>query len=304
MFRGPCRPRCRPLVACELRRRRAMPSRLLALAFVAVLSGCPGSIDDPTPFVEHEGSSCPDTYDVERDLFGGTCAQLACHSGGSIAAAGLDLAAPNIGERIMAHRSVDCGGRALVNPADLEGSYMMEKVDAIEPACGDQMPSGLEPLSPIERTCLMEYLQALAGSVDGGVPPALDAGTIEPPLAPIEIEAEAMTLEGYVVDTVHPDLIRLPDTVPMGIASATIDTAGTYQLRVYAIREPDGQPSLSVRVGGVEVASETFALGTADIEPIVLGPYEVDVAAGDRIELVGASNMGAWARVDRVELTP
>jgi hypothetical protein len=285
-----------------------MPARLLVLVSTGavILSGCPGAIEDPAPFLMFEGSTCPDTYDVERDLFAGTCGQLACHSGGpALAASGLDLASPGIGPRIMAHRSEDCGGRALVDPGDLDGSYLLQKIDHEMPACGDRMPSGLEPLSGLERACLRDYLAALAGSIDGGVPiPELDAGAPVEVLEPITIEAEAMTLEGYVVDAAYPDAIRLPDAVPTGTAAHELARTGSYTLRVFALREPDGQPTLTIRVGGVVVAGETFALGAAEVEPMVLGPYEVDVEAGDSIVLEGAANEGAWARVDRVELTP
>lgn len=152
--------------------------RLAVLAAAAILTGCPGSIDDPARF-RNVGSTCPDDFDVEADLFRATCAQLGCHTGGpSLAAAGLDLGAPGVGQRLLSHRSAECGGRLLVDPNDLGASYLLEKVDRDEPECGERMPDGMAPLNATERACLGAYLEALAATVpDGAVPPPLpDAG--------------------------------------------------------------------------------------------------------------------------------
>jgi hypothetical protein len=153
-----------------------MPSRLaraLIAACALVLAGCPGSIDDPSRFRAAANAICPDDFDVERDLFARTCAQLTCHTGGpTLAASGLDLSAPGVRERLLMHTSADCAGRPLIDPERVEDSYLFVKVDQDSPPCGDRMPSGMAVLNPIERACLGEYVSALIAPSDGGVPAA------------------------------------------------------------------------------------------------------------------------------------
>ncbi len=307
---------------------RTLPPGIVPLAVAASLTlvGCPGEIDDPLAFRVARASQCPSDYDVEQDLFAATCGTLGCHTGGSIAAAGLDLTADGAGERILAHTSAECDNRPMVDTSDLLGSYFLEKLGE-SPACGDPMPSGLPPLNGLERTCLEAYLAELAGVEppmrDGGVPrdagprmdagPEVDAGP-RPDAGPgadagdpttVVIQAESMTLTGYEVDAADATLIRLPDMVTSGTATATFDGAsGNYQMSVFIIEEPDGQPTLTVRVAGADVATETYNLTAAANEPRTLGPYAVTVANGDTIELAGMSESDAWARIDRVELTP
>lgn len=287
------------------------PTRLvLALAGAALLTGCPGAIDDPQRFRNGAGH-CPDDFDVEADLFRATCAELGCHTGGpSLAAAGLDLGAPGVGPRLLAHRSRECGGRSLIDPYHLGDSYLVEKVDEDVPSCGDRMPSGLAPLNGIERVCLTEYLTALAASAtaDGAVPPVLDgatpAGDAGTP-APVTIEAEAMSLTGYEPDAVNAGVIRIPDLATTGTASATFEgIAATYRMTIHVWAEADGQSTLTVRAGGVQIADETYPLASADLEPVALGPYELQLAPGDVIELEGQVGGAAWARVDRLEIAP
>ncbi|MGF1469350.1 MAG: hypothetical protein ACFCGT_24795 [Sandaracinaceae bacterium] len=146
----------------------------LAIAFAPLLAGCPGTIADEAPFRRAALGACPEGFDAERDLIAPSCAQLGCHAGGEpLAAAGLDLTPP-AGERILAHRSEECDGRALVDPADTAASYFLEKLED-DPACGERMPRGLPPLTPREAACLEEFLGTLGGGTDAGVP-ALDGG--------------------------------------------------------------------------------------------------------------------------------
>lgn len=147
-----------------------------ALFSAVLLSGCPGSIDDPLLFRQSHGGgsgwdgTCPPDFDVVEEIFKPSCGTLGCHTGEQFAAAGLDLTAPGVGERILSHTSDQCGGLPLVDPDDIEGSFFNQKLDP-EPPCGSQMPSGMGALSADERACLNEYLERLVG---GGAP--LDAG--------------------------------------------------------------------------------------------------------------------------------
>lgn len=290
-----------------------LPAGLFAL----LLSGCPGSIDDPAPFLGASGEACPSDFDVEEDLFARTCGTLGCHTGGpSLAAAGLDLTTEGVAPRLLAHTSAECGDRPLIEPGDVAGSYLIEKVRP-DPACGGRMPSGLPPLNPTEQACLEAYVADLAGAApgDAAVPPRPDAGPppadagapdAGPAPSPVTYEAEAMTLETYVVDPNDGDYIRLPDGATTGSARVAFDGApGAYELTVRAVTEPDGQPTLRVRVAGELVETVTYPLATAgDFEERAFGPWPVTLGAGDEIVLEGDSDGAAWARVDALELTP
>lgn len=301
-------------VASTLKSLRPMSIRstgAVILVAAGLLTGCPGSIDDPARFRNVAGQ-CPSDFDVEADLFRRTCAQLGCHTGGpTLAAAGLDLAAPAVGPRLLAHRSSECGGRPLVDLYHLGDSYLLEKVDEDVPECGERMPDGMEPLNPVERTCLDEYLQALvaAHGGDGAVPPPLDAGTPPPTdggAARLRVvEAEGMTLDGYEPDAANPSVIRIPDGATTGTATHAFEgPAGAYRVTLHVWAESDGQPELTLRVGGAQIATETYPLATADLEPATLGPFPVELSTGAVIVLEGHATDAAWARIDRMELEP
>lgn len=302
---------------------RAHLPTLLALALAT--SGCPGRLVEPERFERGVVRACPDDFDVEQDLFGETCGTTGCHAGGAEAASGLDLAAPDVGARLLAHRSTStvdaCRGRALLTPGDLAGSLLVEKL-ADEPPCGAQMPVGLGGLTSVERVCLEEYLTALMGGapLDGGTPPvetdagvappdggAPDAGALDAgapaPLVPHTYEAEAtMTLDGYVVDAVDPTVIRLPPGVASGTATVGFDGgAGLYSIVVRVVAENDGFPRLALRVDGDLVFDETFPEGPADV---ALGPYAVTLREGSVLVLEGTADAGAYARIDALEVTP
>lgn len=294
-------------------------SSLVRLLLGVLLSGCPGSIEDPQPFRDHLGSTCPPQFDVERDLFRRTCGQLSCHTGGpSLAAAGLDLAAPGMGQRLLTHVSTECGEQRVLDPdVPLEDSFLIEKLDEDQPSCGDRMPLGRPPLTRTERVCLEAYLRTLVDQPigDAGLPMPRDAGTPRDagsitsdagdPRRAVTVEAEAMELSGYEVDSLYPTVVRLPEGVTGGTASTTFaGAAGRYRLFVHVWIEPDGEPTLTVRVGGATVATASYPLAAADMVGHILGPFEVDLAAGTAIALDGQSDGGAWARLDRLEITP
>lgn len=285
---------------------------MVVCAGALLMVGCPGSIEDPLEFRRSAANACPDDFDVEQDLFKRTCGDLGCHTGGpSVAAAGLDLSAPGVGERMLLHTSDECGGIALIDRHHVESSYLIAKLGD-DPLCGDRMPSGGGALNATERACLDQYLESLLGwASDAGLPPPeppADAGARADGAAvatPVTIQAESMGLMGYAVDPADESMIRIPDGSTTGSASTTFtDAAARYTLHVHVGAESDGQPTLTIRVGDTEVVSETYPLGTEDVEPAVLGPYQVDLAPGDVITLEGQVDGGAWARVDRLELVP
>lgn len=302
----------------------AMARPLLLLVAACALTGCPGSIDDPGQFLSASSGTCPPSFDVEQDLFARTCGTLGCHTGGpTLAAAGLDLTTAGVGDRLLNQTSVECDGRPMIHPTDLGASYLLDKLGD-DPACGETMPQGLPPLNGTERACLERYLADLAGlevpsgdagvrpSSDGGPMPAGDAGVSPPadagepdPPAPVTLEAEAMTLSGYVVDAADGSVIRLPDATLTGTATASFDgAAGSYALHLHVMTESDGTPSVTVRIDGEAVLEETYPLAAAGNEPHTFGPVTVELSPGASIVIEGAAEANAWARVDRLELTP
>lgn len=295
-----------------------MPRRAVPALFAAVLlAGCPGSIDDPSRFYDTAGI-CPESFDVEEDLFARTCGTLGCHTGGPLAAAGLDLTTEGVADRIVAHTSMECGDRALVTEGSLDDSYLLEKVGP-EPECGERMPADMPALNPTEQACLRAYVAGLAGvSTDAGVPPPRDGGSpVDEDAGPagddggpapsaVTIEAESMTLSGYEVDAAMMEWIRLADGTATGSATTSFEGgAGTYGLVLTIVLEPDGQPTLRVFVDGAMVHTESYALASgADPETATVDVGDVTLAAGDEIRLEGDGEGDAWARVDRLELTP
>ncbi len=72
------------------------------------------------------------------------------------------LAAGMVGVPSMFPR---CEDRALIDPEDLDASFLLEKLTS-DPYCGEPMPYGSEPLSAEERDCVKAFaseLVALAG---------------------------------------------------------------------------------------------------------------------------------------------
>jgi hypothetical protein len=163
-------------------------SPLASLALAAVLSGCPGSIDEEMFRSSREGSTrtdataneggagaCPSgVNDVHRDLIVPKCATAGCHS--TMARAGaLDLESANLGSRLIgvAATSAACAPRALVtvNGATVDGVFFGRLLEA--PPCGLRMPLGMPGLTAQEIECMKGYMRTLPSG------PAGDAGAMD-----------------------------------------------------------------------------------------------------------------------------
>jgi hypothetical protein len=102
---------------------------------------------------------CPD---VERELFAVRCAGSQCHAGPR-AAAGLDLTAEGVAGRLV-DRPGRCGG-LLVDPADPLRSLLWIKTGEAPPDdCPTTMPLTGDPLDPLERECLLAWIEEAAAS--------------------------------------------------------------------------------------------------------------------------------------------
>jgi pectate lyase len=124
-----------------------------------------------------------------------------------------------------------------------------------------------------------------------------------PPLgsqtASVTIQAESMALATYATEGT---LIRLPSSTSTGTATKTFNgSAGTYNIQVQVVAENDGRPTLELHKGSTRLHTYTYPLSAErtsfTVENVALNPGEV-------IKLVGRANSGAYARVDKIVLTP
>jgi hypothetical protein len=134
------------------------PARAWWLALA--LCGCPGEIDDPTPFLTSGGggSGGAGCFDVETELFPMRCATTGCHDATSMAAM-LDLASPNVAERLVdVPATADCNGAPLIDPNDAEASILYVKL--LPMPCGlSQMPQVGDKLTEPELACVLDWIE-------------------------------------------------------------------------------------------------------------------------------------------------
>lgn len=126
----------------------------LSLAILTTLGvGCTSN-DGKTDDTADTGLEC----DVPK-LFETRCGGDTCHGGGDSSAAGLDLVAPGVEERVSGATGQSCGG-IVADPSNPEGSLLYEKI-ADMPECGARMPLGSEPLTEDEVTCVRDWISGL-----------------------------------------------------------------------------------------------------------------------------------------------
>lgn len=145
--------------------RRAVASALLPLVMTLLAAGCPGRLEDPDRFLDGGGFTCPD---IVTELFPKSCGGSICHEGAE-PAAGLDLIAPNVVERLVDKMGRDCPG-ILVDPVVPESSLLYEKLQPL-PSCGSPMPIGKPTLTPEELACVRDWISAqvpTGGGAGGG----------------------------------------------------------------------------------------------------------------------------------------
>ena len=118
--------------------------------------------------------------------------------------------------------------------------------------------------------------------------------------AAITIEAESMTLSGYVIE--NASRIRL--SLATGTATKAFSgPSGTYDMQVFVIPETDGRSTLAVYKGTTATTpllTYTYPLGST---PTSFTIKNVALNTNDTIKLVGKQNAGAIARVDKIVLT-
>jgi hypothetical protein len=152
-----------------------------ALAFAALSWACPGTLDDPGPFVEDlwvgrtpdpAEPPCPDIPEVLRQSCAG-----ACH-GATSPEANLDLESDDVAGRLVDAPGEHCAGTLIV-PGDPEGSLLYAKlVPPVE--CGSLMPLGPTPLEAEIVDCIALWIDCLDPEADpedcDAFAPPTDAG--------------------------------------------------------------------------------------------------------------------------------
>jgi hypothetical protein len=159
--------------------RRAVFSALLTSAATGLLvSGCPGSLDDPDRF---KGPSAAECGNRVEEIFKTTCSTAGCHSGVE-PAQGLDLESPGVASRLVgvAPKGVGCPG-VLVDPKHPTESLLYGKLTPLPP-CGVPMPFGKTRLTNQDIGCVRTWIESLAG--DGGADAALDGSSPTPDARP------------------------------------------------------------------------------------------------------------------------
>jgi hypothetical protein len=120
-------------------------------------------------------------------IFTRHCATSNCHSGGNpsgeldLSTHGTDAGAPAVPveSRLVgvASKSNGCEARLLIDPNDVEQSFLLEKLESTAPECGVQMPLTGD-ISRQERACIRSWVVGLVGdgglAGDGSAPPPAD----------------------------------------------------------------------------------------------------------------------------------
>jgi Fibronectin type III domain len=150
----------------------------------------------------------------------------------------------------------------------------------------------------------------------GSPPPTPPPSGSPAPGGLITLEAEAMILSGYLVESNSSAsggalISRRGASGALGVATKAFPgPAGTYQIIVWYFDENDGQSTLTLRVKGSFVGTWTADADLQDsiASAVTLTSHVVHpgflLNTGDIIALEGIEDDGEYARVDKVEFVP
>jgi hypothetical protein len=116
-------------------------------------------------------------------------------------------------------------------------------------------------------------------------------------VSPLTIDAKSMALSSYAPEGNLIKLVASTGSATKGFAGAS----GTYNMQVHVLPENDGRPTLELYKGASRLSSYTYPLGTSLTSFTV---NNVALKQGETLKLVGRANGGAWARVEKIVLTP
>ena len=164
-------------------------------------------------------------------------------------------------------------------------------------------------------------LEVTANSSDGTISSAgFEISLIDPPIEPVRIEAEDMSLSGgYAVEAIDGysgnQVVRHEGQLGTFASARSIfeGVAGTYSVQLQLIDENDGESPIILLVNGVEVAQTLLDDpsggwgGFNGLATLWTPEIELTLQPGDDIEVRGASEGGRsfeMARFDFIELIP
>jgi lysophospholipase L1-like esterase len=154
----------------------------------------------------------------------------------------------------------------------------------------------------------------------GGTSSATVAVTVAAPTSPaippaaankVRLEAESLTLKGYVVESSSSVSGGARARLPRGTGTITATlapsfAAGLYNITISYADENDGRSAMELRVGGRLVDNWVLNQDPAVPEGFVQVQRTISVSQqlgpGTQIELKGIQNGGEFARVDYIEL--
>ena len=104
----------------------------------------------------------PTMTSIRTTIFETSCGWDTCH-GDNDAAWGLRLVGDDdrVAEGMIDVSAGTCDGWDLVAPGDAEASYLYNKLAEREPACGEPMPRGVEPLPEEALQCIRGWIESL-----------------------------------------------------------------------------------------------------------------------------------------------
>ena len=155
---------------------------LLSLGLVAVLGGCPGSLDNKADFLDAgltSSSASGSTGgvdpcgDVPVDILAAKCGGAGCH-GAKAPQNGLDLESPEVASRVVGVAAKLCPG-ILAKPSDPANSVIYTKLLDTN-KCGVPMPFNRTALTPKEIACVKTWIGNQGGGTSTGAGGAGGAG--------------------------------------------------------------------------------------------------------------------------------
>ena len=139
--------------------------------------------------------------------------------------------------------------------------------------------------------------------------------TIELPREPpVELEAESMTLSGYIIDTdkmAGRGIMVDPALGATGTGTATAaftGSSGTYDITINAVPENDGTPTVRLYIAGKKVWEAVLPMDAkyynALNDRLDYSVTGITINKGDEIKIEGVTQAAAYARVDKVYFYP
>lgn len=109
-----------------------------------------------------DGGLPPNCQDIPRTIIAENCIGGICHHSGKFQApAGrLDLMSPCIADRII-NKVSNCQGLVIIDPVNVEKSFLLNKLEAETPICGEPMP-WTGHLPPDQVRCMDAWVHAVA----------------------------------------------------------------------------------------------------------------------------------------------